>query len=141
MKLQDVNLLKGKVKTALYDWGSKKVDELFPNKAHTRHFLKNGFRNLLAKEDARLNGWIDNLYLFVADERGEIDSDVMIDSFAGIFDEMKRKRYDLGLVEAVVGGGEVVIELPSNVLMDLFCGDAGKITFTKEDLLELKDFF
>lgn len=140
MKIQDVNALKGQIKCALNDWAGKKIEELFPEKAHTRYFLKNGIRNLLHKQDERINGIAEKIFLFAADEKGDIDSDTLVDSLAGIFEEMKKKRYDFGFASAMVGNGQLVLELSGNILTELLF-DAGRITFTKDDLLEMKDYF
>lgn len=140
MKIDDVNLFKGKVKTAIQTWGNDKIDEMFSGKAHTKQFAKNGLNNWLSRADGKLNTWIDNLFLFVADESGTIDSDVMVDTFVGILCEMEKKDYDMKVLMASVGNGELAVTFPRNILTDMFIGDKNKIVFTREDLLEVKNY-
>lgn len=138
MKIEDVNQFKGAIKTALQDWGNAKIDEMLPGKAAPKAFLKNGLNNMLAMYDISINKWVDNIFLFVADENGVIDSDSMIDTLAAIFNEMPKKEYTYGSFSAVAGCGEIVISFPHNFLMDmLFCG-MGSVKFTTEDILEIK---
>lgn len=47
----------------------------------------------------------------------------------------------VGPVTAVIGAGEVALELPHNFLLDMLTGGMGTIRFTKEDFLELKNYF
>ncbi len=141
MKIEDVNRFKGLVKTALQDWGNAKIDELLPKKAAPKVFLKNGLNNILTRYDTDINKWVDNIFLFIADENGVIDSDKMIDTLAGIFKEMPRKEYSLGPFGMVAGAGEVVISFPHNFLMDMLVGDMGSVKFTTEDILEFKEQF
>lgn len=138
MKIEDVNQFKGAVKNALQDWGNAKIDEMLPKKAAPKAFLKNGLNNMLTRYDANINKWVDNIFLFVADENGVIDSDTMIDTLVGIFKEMPKKEYSCGSFSAVAGGGEVIISFPHNFLTDMLVGDMGSVKFTTEDILEIK---
>lgn len=139
MKIEDVNQFKGTIKTALQDWGNAKIDEMLPKKAAPKAFLKNGLNNILTRYDANINKWVDNIFLFVADENGVIDSDTMIDTLADIFKEMPKKEYSFGAFGMVAGAGEVTISFPHNFLMDLLVGDMGSVKFTTEDILEFKE--
>jgi len=141
MKIEDVNQFKGAIKNALQDWGNAKIDEMLSKKTAPKAFLKNGLNNMLTRYDANINKWVDNIFLFVADENGVIDSDTMIDTFAGIFKEMPKKEYSFGYCGVVAGGGEVIISFPHNFLMDMLVGDMGSVKFTTEDILELKELF
>lgn len=139
MKTEDVNKFKGVVKNAIQDWGNTKIDELLAQKNAPKVFLKNGLNNILTKFDADINKWIDNIFLFIADENGVIDSDTMIDTFVGMFKEMPRTEYSFGSFSAVAGGGEVIISFPHNFLIDMLVGGMGSVKFTTEDILEIKD--
>ena len=140
MKIDDVNLFKGKIKTGIQEWGNNMIDDMFKGKATTKQFAKNGLNNLLSRNDDKINGWVDKLFLFVADDSGTIDSDVMVDTFVGILCEMEKKEYDLGVMMSSIGNGEVAITFPRNLLTDMFIGDKNKVVFTREDLTKLKDF-
>lgn len=141
MKIEDVAQFKGMVKTVMQDWGNAKIDEMLPNKAAPKAFLKNGLNNMLTRYDANINRWVDNIFLFVADENGVIDSDTMIDTLSGIFSEMPKKEYAFGSFGVVAGAGEVIISFPHNFLMDMLVGDMGSVKFTTEDILDFKSLF
>lgn len=138
MKIEDVNQFKGAIKAALQDWGNARIDELLPQKAAPKVFLKNGLNNVLSRYDAHINKWVDSIFIFVADEGGSIDSDTMIDTLVGMFKEMPKKEYSFGSFSAVAGSGEVVISFPHNFLMDMLVGDMGSVRITTEDILEIK---
>lgn len=139
MKIEDANKFKGIIKSALQDWGEAKIDEMLPNKAAPKAFLKNGLNNLMTRQDENLNKWIDNIFLFVADENGVIDSDSMVDTIVGIFKEMPKKEYNYGSFGIIAGGGEMVISFPHNFLIDMLVGDMGSVKLTTEDILDLKN--
>lgn len=140
MTIEDVNKFKGTFKSALQDWGNAKIDEMLPKRATTKAFLKNGLNNLLSRQDANLNKWIDGIFLFVSDEEGTIDSDVMIDTLVDMFKEMPKKEYNLGSLDIVAGDGEVLISFPHNFLVDMLVGDMGSARFTVEDILDFKNY-
>nr|DAY88049.1 MAG TPA: hypothetical protein [Caudoviricetes sp.] len=139
MKKEDLNQFKGEIKTAIQSWGNGKIDSLFPDKAHTRTFFKNGLSNLLARKDALINKWLDTSFLFIASEDGTIDSDVMIDNLVSLFEEMDIRDYQFGMVKVKAGKGQAIIDMPNNFLLDMFVGSLGSIKFTSEDLGELKE--
>lgn len=140
MKKEDLSQFKGEIKSAIQSWGDNKIDSLFPGKAHTRTLFKNGLSNFLSKKDALINKWLDAGFLFVAGEDGTIDSDIMIDTLASVFEEMDVQKYDLGMVNVTVGKGQAIIDLPHNFLLDMFVGGLGSVKFTSEDIGELKSF-
>lgn len=139
MKIEDVNQFKGVVKTALQDWGNAKIEEMLPKKPAPKAFLKNGLNNILTRYDADINKWVDNIFLFVADENGVIDSDTMVDSLVGVFKEMPKKEYSFGSIGIMAGAGEVTICFPHNFLMDMLVGDMGSVKITTEDILDFKN--
>jgi len=139
MKIKDVNKFKGIMKSALQDWGNARIDEMLPDKAAPKAFLKNGLNNLISRQDENLNKWIDNIFLFVADENGVIDSDTMIDMLVGMFREMPKKEYGFGPLGIIAGGGEIVISFPHNFLMDMLVGDMGSVRLDTEDIIGLKN--
>ena len=139
MKKEDLNQFKGEIKTAVQSWGNSKIDSLFPDKAHTRTFFKNGLSNLLARKDALINRWLDTGFLFIAGEDGTIDSDVMVDNLVSLFEEMDVREYQLGMVKVTVGKGQAIVDMPHNFLLDMFIGSLGCIKFTWEDLGALKE--
>lgn len=139
MKIEDVNLFKGKMKTAVQRWAEVKIDELFADSAMARMFVKNGLNNALNRFDSRMNEGIDHLFLFVSKD-GTVDTDTMIEGIAQLFDEMKPCEYEVGAFRVTMGNGELAVELPKNFLFDMLVG-CGRLRFTSEDVLEFKNLF
>lgn len=140
MKADDLIKFKGEIKTAMQQWGEAKIDELFPGKAAAKTFMKNGLNNLMARHDQKLNEYIDYFFMFVADERGTIDSDVMVDTVAGMFREIEpEQQYSLGLVDITIGKGELGVHLPDNMFLNMLVGKRGVVKFTADDILDFKN--
>lgn len=137
MRIEDVNKFKGEIKSAFQTWGESKIDELFPNSAMGRTFAKNGLNNAMNKFDASLNNGIESLFMFVSKD-GIVDTDTMIDGLSQLLKEMKTSDYQLGGFRLSVGGGEIGIEMPKNILLDMLIG-VGKLRFTTEDINEFKN--
>lgn len=139
MKIEDVNQFKGQLKTAMQSWAESKVDELFANKPSARVFMKNGINNIMNRFDCKINSYIDTMFMFVADKDGVVDSDVMVDTLANLFKEMEERKYPMGMVDVTVGNGQLVIDLPHNLFLEMLVGDLGKVKFTTEDIKEFKN--
>lgn len=137
MRIEDVNRFKGEIKTAFQSWGEAKIDELFPNSAMGRTFAKNGLNNAMNRYDSKLNEGIENLFMFVSKD-GAVDTDTMIDGMAQLFKEMKPSEYDMGGFHLSVGNGELALDLPKNIFLDMLVG-CGKLRFTSEDIIEFKN--
>lgn len=137
MKATDINQFKGELKTAIQSWGNSKIDELFKNSI-SRTFAKNGLNNMLNRYDASMNKGIDMLWMFIADENGVVDSDVMVDNVIAMLKEMDLKEYNIMGLNMTVGKGEVAIEMPKNIFFDMLVG-CSKIRFTSNDINEFKN--
>lgn len=140
MKIEDVNQFKGELKSAFQQWGESKINELFADRAAARTFMKNGLNNMMHRFDNKVNSYIDTFFLFVADESGTVDSDTMIDTLAGLFKEMKERKYPFGMVDVTVGNGQLSIDLPHNIFLEMLVGDLGKVKFTTEDIKDFKNY-
>jgi len=137
---EDLNRFKGEIKTALQQWGSMQIEAIIPNQPTMRFVAKNWLNNFLNRHDARMNKWINNVFMAVANEEGKIDSDVLVDTAVGIFKEVQPFEYVLGGGFSIeVGNGEIAVNLPRNMIMDALVGDFGRIRFTSEDLTEFKN--
>lgn len=137
---EDLNRFKGEIKTALQQWGSMQIEAIIPNQPTMRFVAKNWLNNFLNRHDAKMNKWIDNVFMAVANEEGKIDSDVLVDTAVGIFKEVQPFEYVLGGGFSIeVGNGEIAVNLPRNMIMDALVGDFGRIRFTSEDLTEFKN--
>lgn len=137
MKATDINQFKGDLKTAIQSWGNSKIDELFKNSI-SRTFAKNGLNNMLNRYDASMNKGIDMLWMFIADENGVVDSDVLVDNVIAMLKEMDLKEYNIMGLNMIVGKGEVAIEMPNNIFFDMLVG-CSKIRFTSNDINEFKN--
>lgn len=138
MRIEDVNRFKGEIKTAFQAWGESKIDELFPNSAMGRTFAKNGLNNAMNRYDSRLNEGIETLFMFVSKD-GSVDTDTMIDGMAQMFKEMKPSEYDMSGFHLSVGNGELAVDLPRNIFLDMLVGTS-RLRFTSEDILEFKNY-
>lgn len=137
MKATDINQFKGELKTAIQSWGNSKIDELFKNSI-SRSFAKNGLNNMLNRYDASMNKGIDMLWMFIADENGVVDSDVLVDNVIAMLKEMDLKEYNIMGLNMIVGKGEVAVEMPKNIFFDMLVG-CSKIRFTSNDINEFKN--
>lgn len=137
MKATDINQFKGELKTAIQSWGNSKIDELFKNSI-SRTFAKNGLNNMLNRYDASMNKGIDMLWMFIADENGAVDSDVLVDNVIAMLKEMDLKEYNIMGLNMIVGKGEVAVEMPNNIFFDMLVG-CSKIRFTSNDINEFKN--
>lgn len=137
MKATDINQFKGDLKTAIQSWGNSKIDELFKNSI-SRTFAKNGLNNMLNRYDASMNKGIDMLWMFIADENGVVDSDVLVDNVIAMLKEMDLKEYNIMGLNMTIGKGEVAIEMPKNIFFDMLVG-CSKIRFTSNDINEFKN--
>lgn len=141
MIVDDVNKFKGQLKSALQQWGNSKIDNLFHNKPQMAVFIKNGLNNVMARMDEKLNKYIDGLVLFAGNEKGEVNTDTMVDMAAEMFKEMEPHRYEFEMMDIVIGNGAVVFQFPKSVMFDLIFGSEGKVTLTVDDILEMKELF
>ena len=137
MRIEDVNRFKGELKTAFQAWGDAKIEELFPNSAMARTFAKNGLNNAMNRYDMKMNEGIENLFMFVSQD-GVVDTDTMIDGVAQMFKEMKPSEYDMGGFHLSVGNGELAVDLPRNIFLDMLVGTS-RLRLTSEDIFEFKN--
>lgn len=141
MKTNDVNLLKGKVKDAAFHWIGTQIDYLLPDKAAGRAILKNAANNILKRFDDKINDGVDAIFLLLADENGNIDSDSMVDSLCSMLDEMGVSEYAFRGFNAKIGKGEMSIEFPHSFFSELIAGELGGVKITSADIKQIKDFF
>ena len=140
MNTNDISRVKGQIKSAIQQWGNSKIDEIFPGKPQMKAFAKNGLNNILAKNDDRLNKWMDTFMLFAGSEDGSIDMDHVVDMSVEMFKELEPHKYQFEFMDVEIGRGEVVLYLPDNMFFNLILGKSGKIRMTAEDILEIKNF-
>lgn len=141
MKTADINALKGKTKDALLAWIGGQIDQMLPNRATARTFLKNAAGNLLAKYERKIDQGIDAAFLMVGDAQGNIDTDSLVDIVCDMLKEMQPTDYSVGPIAATVGRGEICLRFPEGILCDLIAGGLGGAKITTADIQQIKTLF
>lgn len=140
----ELGKLKNDLLVNMEEWATYKIDVLVeckPNLKVASTYLKRGVRNWIARENCRIDKMVDNVALFIADEHGNINTDVIIDDFLEMFKVMDVQKANMGIFDIEYGKGEIKINIPHNPVIDLFMGDLGQIKITCDDILEIKDLF
>lgn len=139
MKTSDITEYKDKVKASIHRWADGKVDYLLPgNKEAARTFIKNAISNILSRYDEKIGGALDTFSLFVANENGEIDSDVVVEHLANMFNELEPIEYSVGGFKITASNGRAEIILPDNLIVKLIAGNIEGIALNADDIRELK---
>lgn len=136
-----IDKLKSDVKKAIQTWGEGKINQLcssHPRLSTASVYLKRGLKNYLAKSDQQISSYVDAAMLFIADENGNIDTDMLINDAVSVFKQMDVYETQLAGFSIKIGKGELSLEIPSNPMLDFFLGDLGKIRLNSDDLLEIK---
>lgn len=141
MKTADINALKGKTKDALLAWIGGQIDQMLPNRAAARTFLKNAAGNMLAKYERKIDQGIDAAFLMVGDAQGNIDTDSLVDIVCDMLKEMQPTDYSVGPIAATVGRGEICLRFPEGILCDLIAGGLGGAKITTADIQQIKTLF
>ena len=142
--ISELGKLKNDLLVNMEEWAIYKIDALVkckPNLKMVSTYLKRGVRNWIAREDCRIDKMVDNAALFIADENGNINTDVIINDFLEMFKVMDVQKANMGIFDIEYGKGEIKINIPRNPIIDIFMGDLGQIKITCEDILEIKDLF
>lgn len=140
---EDINLLKGDIKTALMQWSESKLNSLcmaHPQLKPMSVYLRRGICNYLDRIDDQVDSAVDMLLLFVADKDGKIDTDTLINDAVEMFKLSDVHQSNIGAFDVTYGAGEILLTMPHNPLLDIFFGNLGQIKLTAEDLLEMKNF-
>ena len=143
-KNSELGKLKSDLLANMEEWANYKIDSLVesrPNLKVASTYLKRGVRNWVARENKRIDSMIDNVALFISDEQGNINTDVIIDDFLEMFKVMDIQKANMGIFDIEYGKGEIKINIPHNPILDMLMGDLGQIKITTEDILEIKDLF
>lgn len=139
-----VRSLKSDIKRNIKTWASSKIADLCTNRQNLKTisvYLERGLNNWLDREDARIDSIIDNIFLFIADENGKIDTDVIMDDLISIFKGMEVKQTMIGLFPVEYGAGEITISIPHNPMLDFVFGNLGCVRISVDDILEIKELF
>lgn len=139
---EKITEFKEKAFDALESWMEGRIDDFASNNPKMKIasiYMKRGARNYLARERGKIGQAIDNASLFLCDENGNIDSDLLFDDLITMFKEMDETEFGKGFIRGTIGKGVIRFELPDNPVMNLLFGDTGAIKITEDDFLELKE--
>lgn len=137
----NIPALKDKFLDSLDLWLEERVDDMLKDNAAMAIpavYIKRGCHNIINKYEGKISDGIDKAALFLADENGNIDANTLFKDAMELFKGMEEMSFDLGLVDGVIGKGNVAINLPDNILMSILFGNKKTITFNENDFLELK---
>jgi hypothetical protein len=140
MTTSDVNAFKGQFKDALVNWAGSLIDQMLPNRVTARTLFKNAIGNMVTKFDGKINQAVDAVFIMFGDASGNIDTDSTIDLLCGMLNEMKPTQYSLGIVDAIIGQGEIKIQFPHSIFSDFIVGDLSGVKFTTSDIEGLKNY-
>lgn len=141
---EEINKFKSDLKNNIQAWTEDKIDKLSATRPKLKAasvYMKRGLNNWLAREDMKINKLVDNMLLFVTDENGNINTDIIIDDLIKMFKDMDVRQAQVGFINVEYGKGEVKINIPHSPLLDLVFGDLGQVKITSEDILEIKKMF
>jgi hypothetical protein len=137
-KMESVELMKTDMISAFCVWAESKLDELFGKGSMTATYMKRGLANYVKKNDEAVSSAMDTLAMFVADENGEIDTDVLFDDMLRAFRQSERHETTVGGMKVEYGEGEVVVHVPHGIMYDMVFGRYGTIRITADDIQEVK---
>ena len=121
-----------------------KVDALCEQRPKLKNasvYIKRGITNWIAREDAKIDSMIDNTLLFITDEKGEINMDIVLNDLMTFFKNMDVQETVVNGFTIEYGAGEVNIYIPHNPFLDVIFGDLGKVSINADDILEIKSLF
>lgn len=141
---EKLRALKDKFHESLHTWIDDRIDDFAsknPRLKTVSTYMKRGAKNYLSRESDKIDGYIDSAALFICDENGNIDVNMLFDDFIEIFNSMEEKEFNLGILKGNLGSGAMKIEIPNNLLTNLVFGNMGYIRIASGDLVELKELF
>lgn len=141
---EEIGKFKCDLKTNMQTWAEDKIDTMCMNRPRLKAasvYMKRGLANWLNREEEKIDRMVDNLLLFVTDERGCINMDMIVSDVVKMFKDMDVQKTKLGMFDVEYGKGEVKVCIPHNPLLDLVFGDLGHVKITTEDILEIKELF
>lgn len=137
----NVTELKEKLLTSLDLWADARISDMVkenPALAIPSVYMKRASHNIIAKNKESWGKSIDNATLFIADEDGNIDADTIFSDLMQMLENISNYEFDLGFIKGRIDGGELVIDLPDNIITTILFGSKKSISFTKADFEELR---
>lgn len=138
MKRKDVAKMKGDIKTAAMRWAEGKIDGIFPNQPAMRAMLKKGVGNVMSAYDVEVNKWMDMAFMVLGDGE-EVNAEMMVDTLLDVYGETRTEVMHAWGFTLTVGGGELKVQMPDNLMIRLLMGGNDTVKFTREDFAEIKE--
>lgn len=129
---------------SLETWIDGRIDDFVsqnPNFRVASIYMKRGAKNYLSREREKIENTIDKAALFLCDEEGNIDSDMLFKDMMTMFRDMEETPFGKGLFQGTIGKGTIRLKLPDNPVFNLMFGNTGAIKITEADFIELKELF
>ena len=138
---KNITELKDKLAESLQLWIDERIDGLVSNNPQLKVasvYLKRGAKNFLAKQKDGIGDMIDNAALFLCDENGNVDADLLFNDMLSMLREMEEMPFGKGFIRGTIGKGSIRFALPDNPITSILFGKTGAIKITDADLIELK---
>ena len=135
---------KEKLANSFEVWADGRIDDFVvqnPNLKIASVYMKRGVKNYLVKEKGKIDGMIDSAALFLCDEEGNIDADMLFNDMLTMFRDMDEMPFGKGFLQGTIGKGVLRFQLPDNPVFNLLFGNTGAIKITDADFIELKELF
>lgn len=133
---------KVKIADAIEAWALDIVDGMVagsPKLAVAGVYVKNGIRNYRKREECKWDKMIDDVSLFIADEKGEVNLDKVFSDGMQVLKDMDEMPISLGLFDGTIGKGSIKIHIPDNIITRTLFGDMGAIIIGESDFKQLKE--
>lgn len=142
MNIKTITELKDNIYDSLQSWIDERIDELAvsnPKLKVASVYLKRGAKNYILRERGKIDSMIDNASLFLCDDDGNVDADMLFDDLMQMFRDMDEVPFGKGFIHGTFGKGTIRFALPDNPMVNLLFGNTGAIKITDVDILELKN--
>lgn len=138
----EMDELKNRLMRSVGKWADGRIDDFVvsnPRMKTASVYMKRGVKNYLAKENKAISGMIDGVSLFLCDENGCVDADMVFNDLMAMFNESDEVPFGAGFLRGAIGKGVIRFQLPDNPIMTLLFGNSQAIKITSADFMELKD--
>lgn len=133
--------LKGRLLEALPRWADSRIEELAkgnPSLAIASVYMKRAAHNLAAIHGDAIGRKLDVVSLLIADEKGNVDADTLLEDMLQMLQSLPRQEMSLGLVSGHIGDGTIDISLPDSILTTLLFGSKRTVSIGVDDIRELR---
>lgn len=123
-------------------WAEARIDDMVkgsPMLAIPSVYMKRAAHNIVSKNKDKWSKTIDNATLFIADEKGEIDTDTIFSDMMQMLKSVEDYHFDFDFIHGRISKGMIYIDLPDNMVTAILFGNKKSITLSEEDFVELKD--